>query len=613
MNLSQQDQLQNIFNTALSHHHQSQLDQALTSESSNYNAQSTPKRAPSPKPRKCRLQELPISPIKTPHQSSQIDYLAEELQYQKTANGTMVQNLTTHSIKMETTDPCTRNLPETPQDLISNWADDTFTSSEHSQALASPKGAQALASPKGAQALASPKGAQALASPKGAQALASPKGAQASVLHTLFQAASALQTVYKELPLPNQAHSKLEHHLVNITTNPSNPSLIDETMSHYKLTSQAPAPKKEQPSTKPYAEAFKSHEKAAPPVPIRPLMKETQSQRRTDFFDRTPRFYNPPRPTGPKPRTSSSTPRWSSTNSEYNSSTPRQPIKPALHPTVPQPKAHNFETMQEHQKKFEVRDKYQKPTPEGAVNSLIYPWTVTKRQKDRDLPHRLAPVVSMDDLNKAFSVPAPREPYRTLYWTTTDFMEPVPTWAKIPHCAHSLSLAIEHSDITPETHPERFHLGLDLYIFPMDDNIFRREISFETFRYDQEWFFRIKEEIEFPDSSVELSHINIPWDRVEQFAEQLQAVFKTPLPPAKDMSYANPGTYDSKTVYDAKRKTFYYIDTLQESNQKGWFRMIHISQETQNPDSRIVGNVSFPWHKMDFFIQKFNDFRTTTD
>jgi hypothetical protein len=41
--------------------------------------------------------------------------------------------------------------------------------------------------------------------------------------------------------------------------------------------------------------------------------------------------------------------------------------------------------------------------------------------------------------------------------------------------------------------------------------------------------------------------------------------------------------------------------------------MIHISQETQNPDSRIVGNVSFPWHKMDFFIQKFNDFRTTTD
>jgi hypothetical protein len=269
--------------------------------------------------------------------------------------------------------------------------------------------------------------------------------------------------------------------------------------------------------------------------------------------------------------------------------------------------------MQEHQKKFEVRDKYQKPTPEGAVNSLIYPWTVTKRQKDRDLPHRLAPVVSMDDLNKAFSVPAPREPYRTLYWTTTDFMEPVPTWAKIPHCAHSLTLAIEDGDITPETHPERFHFGLDLYIFPMDDNIFRREISFETFRYDQEWFFRIKEEIEFPDSSVELSHINIPWDRVEQFAEQLQAVFKTPLPPAKDMSYVNPGTYDSKTVYDAKRRTFYYIDTLQESNQKGWFRMIHISQETQNPDSRIVGNVSFPWHKMNFFIQKFNDFRTTTD
>jgi hypothetical protein len=40
--------------------------------------------------------------------------------------------------------------------------------------------------------------------------------------------------------------------------------------------------------------------------------------------------------------------------------------------------------------------------------------------------------------------------------------------------------------------------------------------------------------------------------------------------------------------------------------------MVHISQETINPDLTFLGNISFPWYEMDFFVRKLQGLRTTS-
>jgi hypothetical protein len=40
--------------------------------------------------------------------------------------------------------------------------------------------------------------------------------------------------------------------------------------------------------------------------------------------------------------------------------------------------------------------------------------------------------------------------------------------------------------------------------------------------------------------------------------------------------------------------------------------MVHISQETINPDPTFLSNISFPWHKMDFFVRKLQGFKNNT-
>jgi hypothetical protein len=37
--------------------------------------------------------------------------------------------------------------------------------------------------------------------------------------------------------------------------------------------------------------------------------------------------------------------------------------------------------------------------------------------------------------------------------------------------------------------------------------------------------------------------------------------------------------------------------------------MVHITQETLEPDQTILGVISFPWHEMELFVQKLHLFK----
>ena len=139
-----------------------------------------------------------------------------------------------------------------------------------------------------------------------------------------------------------------------------------------------------------------------------------------------------------------------------------------------------------------------------------------------------------------------------------------------------------------------------------------RDVHFESFRYDNEWFLRIREEGEQQNENLDFSSINVSWGKVGQLVEKLEDLMLAPLPPARDMVYTNEGTYTYRMMSDMKRRAFYYMDIIQQSKAKGWLRMIHITQLTPNPENKVVGEITIPWHKLSFFVQMLNEFKDKT-
>ena len=213
-------------------------------------------------------------------------------------------------------------------------------------------------------------------------------------------------------------------------------------------------------------------------------------------------------------------------------------------------------------------------------------------------------------------LPFVKEPYVSIFWTTTGLLDKIPKWATIPHSARTITQATEPNPINNLKYPNRFYSDKNLCVFPMDDNVFKREMTFESFRHNQQWFLKIKEELEYPDSTIEISSVNLPWKKANMMAHILRQVWDTPLQRAKEMLWVSPGTYTSQSMEGGEHGFSYYVDVLQQPYKQGWLRMVHISQEqplslTQEDNisqTKIEGNISFPWHKMSIFVDKFDEF-----
>ena len=248
--------------------------------------------------------------------------------------------------------------------------------------------------------------------------------------------------------------------------------------------------------------------------------------------------------------------------------------------------------------------------PKGKTNSTIFPWSVSKRITDREIQNRLTHEIPADELAKSLSFPCPKEPYQSLFWTSTNQMDRIPTWTKLPHSAHSIALVTDPDPVTPQTDGRRFYTSVDLCIFPMDDSVLYRDITFTSIKKGLNWYLQIKEDLQFPDGSTDDSFIFIDWQNTGKFITRLEAILHTLLPPAKDMTnISENGTYATKAIIDTVSKVSYYIDITHQSSDKGWLRFVHISQESLRPDLDMYGDVSFPWHLLSDFILRLKQFR----
>jgi hypothetical protein len=191
-------------------------------------------------------------------------------------------------------------------------------------------------------------------------------------------------------------------------------------------------------------------------------------------------------------------------------------------------------------------------------------------------------------------------------------MKNVPRWTRIPHLGKTIVNVIDAPFHNQRDHPERYHDGFDLVIFPVDDNMYTRDISFTSRKRGTDWFLQIREDRKTKEGSWEEAFVFIHWDKVEFLIDQLLVLLDTPLPPAQDMIRETAGTYTSSFMEDYSRRIYYYIDIIQESYLDGWLLMVHISQETVNPDPTFLGDIFFPWHEMDFFVRKLQGFKNNT-
>jgi hypothetical protein len=237
---------------------------------------------------------------------------------------------------------------------------------------------------------------------------------------------------------------------------------------------------------------------------------------------------------------------------------------------------------------------------------------MARRISDRELQHRLGEEIHQSELTKAIQIPASIEGFGTVFWTTTNLMKNVPKWTRIPHSGKTIFNVIDPPFHCHRDHPERYHDGLDLAIFPADDNLYTRDISFTSRKRGSDWFLQIREDRKLKEGTWEEAFIFIHYDKVDFLIDQLLLLLDTPLPPAQDMIRETAGTYTSSFVEDYGRRVYYYIDIIQESYLDGWLRMVHISQETVNPDPTFLGDISFPWHEMDFFVRKLQGFKVNT-
>ncbi len=170
-------------------------------------------------------------------------------------------------------------------------------------------------------------------------------------------------------------------------------------------------------------------------------------------------------------------------------------------------------------------------TPKGKLNSTIYPWLISKRQTDRQLQDRMTNTVPITELERMLHFPCPKEPYASAFWSTTDHLAKVPTWAKIPHSAHSLAMVIEQDPVTPLSHPSRFEDTAKVCRFPLDDTLLEREIKF-SYVQKSVFYLQITETITFPDQSTDDSIVFIEWTKIDKFLDKLGQLLRTPLPPA---------------------------------------------------------------------------------
>lgn len=249
--------------------------------------------------------------------------------------------------------------------------------------------------------------------------------------------------------------------------------------------------------------------------------------------------------------------------------------------------------------------------PPGRLNSNMYPWVVSKRQNDRVLQQRLYGEIPEDELARCLHFPCAKEPYSSLFWTTTTLLGKTPTWAGIPHSAHSIALVTDPDPVNPTSASKRFYNSTDLCFFPLDDTIYNRQITFSSSKRGPTWFLQIKEDITFPDGSADDSWIFVEWKKVDKLLEKLEVTMKTPLPPARDAISNSVSTYTSRKFSDSRLSTGYYVDVIQQPVDKGWLRMVNISQENAFPDLTMTGLVSFPWHLMNDFVQRLKTFKET--
>ena len=482
--------------------------------------------------------------------------------------------------------------------------------------------------------------------------LAGPKGAQADQESTLKEHTHPLDRIYRETVQMEQYHSILEHHLNNISLDTST------EMAYYKRE-QDPVLTGDLATEFQYSEALIiENAKQTAPIPIKStqqtnmieLRQPPGRKQRSKHFTKDNQVINHhqgSRANAPSQgdRRGAPAPSRHGGSRAYAPSpmatlehraTYRPPSQPALKPLT-QARAREdqtstaltplttakaesdkyaYEKMVDLQAKLQVKEPKAHKTPKGINNSHISRFTEIKRNIDRQPQQIIASPVTQEELSGSMVLPFVKEPYVSIFWTTTGLLDKIPKWATIPHSARTITQATEPNPINNLKYPNRFYSDKNLCVFPMDDNVFKREMTFESFRHNQQWFLKIKEELEYPDSTIEISSVNLPWKKANMMAHILRQVWDTPLQRAKEMLWVSPGTYTSQSMEGGEHGFSYYVDVLQQPYKQGWLRMVHISQEqplslTQEDNisqTKIEGNISFPWHKMSIFVDKFDEF-----
>jgi hypothetical protein len=86
--------------------------------------------------------------------------------------------------------------------------------------------------------------------------------------------------------------------------------------------------------------------------------------------------------------------------------------------------------------------------------------------------------------------------------------------AKTPHSAKMLANVIDQPFTTKPDHPHWFYDGIDLAIFPMDDNSYIRDITFNSHKRGADWFLKICKDRQLKDSPWEETYIYVHWNQV---------------------------------------------------------------------------------------------------
>ena len=253
-----------------------------------------------------------------------------------------------------------------------------------------------------------------------------------------------------------------------------------------------------------------------------------------------------------------------------------------------------------------------RPAPKGKLNSTIYPWDIVKRNKDRRSNDRIPMDYTEEQLQDLFVVPETKESYVSLFWMSTmhgEMLNKTPEWASIPHSAHSITFATESDPITPESNPDRFKNSINLCMFPMDDGLHNRDITFTTLKFNNDWFLQIKEEIQFPNGSIDDSFINIEWSKVDTILQRLELILHMPFPPAKEVATSDIGLYTTRKITDTYGFHCYYTDVIHKPHGKGYIRMVNITQEKPQASMEMSGNIEFPWHLLHDFVERLRSFK----